>query len=153
MTDADDITSLQAQLAAHRRTLVLLLRQLANLGADHAPPGVHNGIAQARAAIARLKAALRAAGVAVEDQASDEATPDKEAGAASVPARTVNIHGDQVAGDKIGGDKVMGDKHIHNYPQPRPIIDPTQAQQQLNRLPLDQIPDLAPLPQSPEGGL
>ena len=58
-TDADDITSLQELLAAQRRTLAVLLRQLATLGADHAPPGVHNGINEARAEIARLKAALR----------------------------------------------------------------------------------------------
>jgi hypothetical protein len=47
MTNADDTTSLQEQLAAHRRTLAVYLRQLASLGADHAPPGVHNGIAEA----------------------------------------------------------------------------------------------------------
>jgi hypothetical protein len=63
----DDITSLQEQLAAHRRTLAVYLRQLANLGVEHAPPSVHNGIVEARREIARLKAALRDAGVAVVD--------------------------------------------------------------------------------------
>src|SRR5262245_24289628 len=71
MTDADDITSLQELLAAQRRTLAVYRHQLANLGADHAPPGVHNGIVDARAEIARLKAALRDLGAAVEDQAGD----------------------------------------------------------------------------------
>jgi ribosomal protein L29 len=62
MTEAGT-TSLQEQLAAHRRTLAVLRRQLANLGADHSPPGVVGGIAEARREIARLKAALRAAGL------------------------------------------------------------------------------------------
>ena len=79
MTDADDTTNLKDQIAAHRRTLAILLRQLANLGADYAPPGVHNGIAEARAAIARLKAVLRAQGVAVDDHAGDLAAPNEEA--------------------------------------------------------------------------
>jgi hypothetical protein len=78
MTDADHITSLQDLLAAQRRTLAVLLRQLANLGADHAPPGVHNGIAEARSEIARLKIALRDAGVEVEDQVSDVAVPGSD---------------------------------------------------------------------------
>jgi hypothetical protein len=89
MTDADDTTSLQDLLAAHRCTLAVLLRQLANLGADHAPPGVHNGIAQARGEIARLKAALRDAGVAVEEQAGDVAVAGEGAGAMDAPARGV----------------------------------------------------------------
>ena len=79
MTDADDTASLQEQLAAHRRTLAILLRQLANLGADHAPPGVHNGIAEARAAIARLKADLCTRGELAGDQAGDLAAPDEMA--------------------------------------------------------------------------
>jgi formylglycine-generating enzyme required for sulfatase activity len=86
MTDADNTTYLQELLAAHRRTLAVLLRQLANLGADYAPPGVHNGIAEARAEIARLKTALRAAGVAVEDQVGDVATSDEAAKPAAGPA-------------------------------------------------------------------
>jgi hypothetical protein len=87
MTDAEEITSLQEQLAAHRATLAVLLRQLASLGSDYAPPGVHHGIAEARAAIERLKAALRAAGLAVDDQAGDEATADEAAAPVGAPAR------------------------------------------------------------------
>jgi hypothetical protein len=201
MTDADDIKSLQEQLAAHRATLAVLLRQRADLGADHAPPGVHNGITQARAEIARLKAALRDAGVAVEDQAGDVATLDEVAGPVGAPARGVrqtieggdhNIQavdstvtatsigrdqlnaqgsqgfvnrptgpvsqhfGDQTTINSDGGDVAQGnlDKrqgtfiagNVYNYPQPRLAIDPTQAQQLLDRLPLDAIPDPAPLP-------
>jgi len=71
MIDDDEKISFQARLGAHRVTLAILLRQLASLGADYAPPGIHNGIAEARAAIARLKAHLRASDVAVEDLADD----------------------------------------------------------------------------------
>jgi hypothetical protein len=85
MTDADKTTSLQEQLAAHRATLTVYLRQLASLGADHAPPGLHNGINDARAGIAHCKTALRAAGVVVDDhsvdttQAAQENEPTAEA--------------------------------------------------------------------------
>jgi hypothetical protein len=75
MADAADMTSLQEQLAAHRRTLAVYLRQLANLGANNAPLGIHNGIAEARAQIVHLKAQLRAAGVAVDDDPQDMAMP------------------------------------------------------------------------------
>src|SRR5882672_6930427 len=78
MTAAEETMRLQEQLAAHRATLAILLRQLASLGADHAPPGVHNGIAEARSEIARLKATLRAAGVVIEDEIGDVAPPDAE---------------------------------------------------------------------------
>jgi len=140
MADADDMSSLQAQLAAHRQRLAILLRQVAIHGAAYAPPAQISDIAQARAEIARLKAALRNVGVEVEDQAGDEATPDEVARAQSAPAiaspyaaRDVNIATNQT---------------IFNvsHPQSRPTIDPAQAQQQLDALPLDQIPDPAPLP-------
>ena len=72
MTDADDTTSLQDLLAAHRRTLAVLLRQVAIHGTANAPPAQISSIAEARREIARLKAALRDAGVAVEDQVGDE---------------------------------------------------------------------------------
>jgi hypothetical protein len=55
------------------------------------------------------------------------------------------VYGDKVGGDKVGGDKVMGDKHTHHY-APLPTIDPAEAQALLDRLPLDVIPDPAPLP-------
>src|SRR5690242_10493346 len=75
MSDAEEVDQLQQQLAMHRRTLAVYLRQLANLGADYAPPGVHNGIADARAEIARLKVDLRNKGVAVDDQTNDIMSP------------------------------------------------------------------------------
>jgi tetratricopeptide (TPR) repeat protein len=167
----DDTTSLLDQLAAHRRTLAVYLRQLASLGANHAPPGVHNGIAEARAAIARLKAQLRAVDAAVDDDPQDVATPDEAITPVDAPTRgirqtieggdhniqavdstvRVNQFRDHVAGDKIGGDKVMGDKHVyHPSPPPRPAIDLDQAQQLLASMPLDTIPDPAALP-TPHG--
>jgi hypothetical protein len=85
MIDADDITSLQKQLAAHRATLVVLLRQVATHTEAYAPPAQISGIAEARREIARLKAALRAAGVVVEDQADDEAAPDEVAVSTGAP--------------------------------------------------------------------
>ncbi len=68
--------SLLRQLSAHRATLQTLLAQRAGLGMLHAPPGVHAGIAQARAAIAQLKADLRVRGVGVDDEPGDGAGPE-----------------------------------------------------------------------------
>ena len=76
MPDSMELQNLLRELAAHRATLAIVLQQRANLGADHAPPGVHHAIADARAAIARLKAALRDAGVTVEDQHNDTEPDD-----------------------------------------------------------------------------
>jgi hypothetical protein len=68
-----EIANQQQRLTAHRATLAVLLRQLASLGADHAPPGVHNGIIEARAGIAHCTATLRSWGIEVEDHPDDEA--------------------------------------------------------------------------------
>jgi tetratricopeptide (TPR) repeat protein len=148
MSDTDNTTSLKDQLAAHRRTLAVYLRQLANLGADHAPPGVHNGIDKARAEIARLKAALRAAGVAVEDEIGDLATPDAEtlppAPAHSGPA-SVNISGGQIIGAAVGANYGSITTNYHAAPAPS-SIDPEQAHALLDRLPLDHVPNPTPLP-------
>jgi hypothetical protein len=53
MTGADDITNLQEQLAAHRRTLAHLLTQRAYFDAGLVPSHVAHGIAEARSEIAR----------------------------------------------------------------------------------------------------
>jgi tetratricopeptide (TPR) repeat protein len=103
------------------------------------PPAQISGIAEARAQIALLKAQLRTAGVAVDDQAGDEVTPE-EIAQAGAPARgvrqtiegghhniqavdstvTVNQFGDHIVGDKFIGDKIMGDKfEQHHYYPPR----------------------------------
>lgn len=75
MPNQDDIVAQQALLQAHRRTLAVLLEQEAKLGAAYAPPAIANGIAEARAAIARAKRALRDWGAAVDDLPDDDAPP------------------------------------------------------------------------------
>ena len=72
----DDLLAL---LAAHRRTLAIYLRQLANLGANNTSPGIYHGIDDARVAIAQLKSELRAAGVEVDNQINDEETAEERA--------------------------------------------------------------------------
>jgi NACHT domain len=62
----------------YRRTLAHLLQQAALYGgAPFAPPQTANGIAEARAQIARIKAVLREGGVKVEDEPNDEAPNDE----------------------------------------------------------------------------
>jgi hypothetical protein len=165
--DAETIDQQRALLATHRRTLAHLLQQAARYGGEvFAPPQTANGIEEARAAIARIKAALREAGAVVEDEPGDVAAASEETRAGAPPTGvlgrvdvsgqvTGNVvgtnygsvtyqGGDQVAGDKFTGDKVLGDKYeIHNHPQPHPAIDPDQAQALLDALPLDTIPDPA----------
>ena len=60
-------------LASHRRTLALYLKQQAQLGSAYAPPGVGNGVREARDAIKRVKATLREWGQAVDDHPDDVA--------------------------------------------------------------------------------
>ena len=74
MTNADDTNALVEQLVAHRATLAVLLSQLATHTHAYAPPALLTSMAEARAEIARLKAQLRAAGVAVDDAPGDEPT-------------------------------------------------------------------------------
>ncbi len=76
---SDVIANQWAQLDAHRQTLAINLTQLAILGTGYAPPGVHNGIIEARAAIQHIKAWLRAQGKLVDDAPDDEPTPQETA--------------------------------------------------------------------------
>ena len=151
MTD-DDTTSLQEQLVAHRRTLATLLRQVATHTAAYAPPAQISGIVEARREIARLKAALRNAGVVIEDQAGDEATAEGEARAQRAPGAAVSIGRDQInAQDSQGfinqaSGPITQNFGTHHHHQPRPPIDLAQAQRLLDLLPLDQIPAPAQLP-------
>jgi hypothetical protein len=71
MPTQDDIANQQHFLAAHRATLAHYLRQRAQLGTAHEPPGVANGIAEARASIVRCKATLRSWGIDVLDHPDD----------------------------------------------------------------------------------
>jgi hypothetical protein len=101
--DQEAITHQLTLLAQYRRTLAHLLQQAAQYGDEvFAPPQTANGIAEARAAVLRIKADLREGDVEVEDAPSDEAPPQTE------PVQQAG--GDVVMGDKIGGDKVMGNK-------------------------------------------
>ena len=132
MADPESISTQHILLQQHRQTLAIYLRQLASLGANHAPPVVHNGIAEARAAIAAIKAWLREQGEHIDDAPGDNPMPE-ETIQADRPARPISqsvvggdrniqaidstvvstfFSGDQVAGDKVGGDKVMGDKFV-----------------------------------------
>ena len=113
---------LLAQLATHRRTLAHLLGERAKFSAGFVPAHLANGIADARAAIAQLKAQLRAAAIAVDDEPNDEATPAETAAAAAPPMAlgsiTVANYGDHVAGDSFIGDKIMGNKYETYYTVP-----------------------------------
>ena len=71
---------LLAQLAAHRHTLAQQLTQRAYFGAGSVPPHIDHTIAEAREAIARIKAALRGVGVGVDDAPNDDASFDTEPG-------------------------------------------------------------------------
>src|SRR5258707_196771 len=72
MLDEDTIEQQQALLTIHRRTLAHLMEQAAQYGGEvFAPPPTANGITQAREEIRRIKAALRAGGVVVEDEPND----------------------------------------------------------------------------------
>lgn len=70
-----DIEEERQQLQAHRGTLAISLRQLAQLGEAFAPPGVFHNIRTAREGIARCKATLRGWGVLVTDNPDDEDIP------------------------------------------------------------------------------
>ncbi|WP_161569202.1 CHAT domain-containing protein [Candidatus Oscillochloris fontis] len=68
---SEAITHQHTLLATHRRTLGHYLQQLAVFGTAYAPPHIMHGATEARAGIARAKAALRALGVMVEDLPDD----------------------------------------------------------------------------------
>lgn len=75
MPDQTTIDEYLGLLRSHRRTLHQLLKQEALSGEAFVPPAVANGIEDARAEIARVKAALRGWGVAVDDEPADTPTP------------------------------------------------------------------------------
>ncbi len=78
-------------LAVHRRTLAHLLQQAAQYGGEvFAPPQTANGIAQARAEIERIKAALREGGVPVEDERNEKTPPATPPAAAEAERKSVD---------------------------------------------------------------
>jgi hypothetical protein len=114
MIDDEETMRLQELLAAHRDTLAILLRQVAIHTEAYAPPAQLSGMADARAQIARLKAALRAAGVAVDDRPGDRATQD-DAGRPHVPtapARTQHVLLDTIPDDDAHIDGVAVGKAL-----------------------------------------
>lgn len=73
MANQEDIENQQNLLYAHRRTLTIYLEQRATLGSAYVPPGITNGIREAREEIRHIKATLRKWGVEVEDDPLDDA--------------------------------------------------------------------------------
>lgn len=72
MPSKEEIDRQQQRLAAHRNRLAHYLSQRAQFGTAYEPPGVANGIAEARKDIDRCKAILRGWGEVVEDYPDDE---------------------------------------------------------------------------------
>jgi hypothetical protein len=68
----EDIEAQQERLISYRRTLAHYLRQKADLGDAQIPPGIANGIADARENIHQIKSTLRSWGVEVGDHPDDE---------------------------------------------------------------------------------
>jgi hypothetical protein len=65
--DQETVTQQLALLATYRRTLAHLVEQAAQYGGEiFAPPQTANGIAEARAKVGQIKAALREGGVSSE---------------------------------------------------------------------------------------
>ena len=71
MPTQEEISHQQSLLTIHRRTLAHYLSQQATLGAAYIPPGVVNGIWEARNNIQRIKQILRAWNVSVQDHPDD----------------------------------------------------------------------------------
>ena len=72
MPSQEDIEAQQELLAAHRRTLTRYLKQAAQLGEVYTPPGVVEGIREARDNIKHIKNTLRTLGADFEDHPDDE---------------------------------------------------------------------------------
>jgi hypothetical protein len=75
-------------LATHRRTLAIYIKQQAAIGQAFSPPALVPGISEARDEIARIKGALRSAGVEVPDSPDDESHPMPPVIVAAGPGRT-----------------------------------------------------------------
>lgn len=94
MPSRDDITHQQTLLSTYRRNLGYYLKQQAALGEAYAPPGVLNGIMEARSNIQRIKQVLRGWGVAVEDLPDDgdeSAQPESSGSSQTTVAKAEKI--------------------------------------------------------------
>ena len=87
MLSQEEIAQQLELLAVHRRTLEVYLKQQGEIGHAYSPPALINGIDDARARIARIKQALRAAGVEVSDGPSDAPTQKLRAPTNLMPAQ------------------------------------------------------------------
>jgi tetratricopeptide (TPR) repeat protein len=106
MSDPQDIEQQQELLRSWRQTLVHQQRRRAMLGEAHTPPEVAHGIAEARAAIGRIKATLRGWGAAVDDHPDDEeaAAPELSralASLAALPLDRLPEHGSLPRGSRM----------------------------------------------------
>lgn len=68
----EDITEQEKLLQLYRQTLAHYLYQRASLGSSHIPPGIANGINEARDYIRHIKDTLRGWGVKVDNHPNDE---------------------------------------------------------------------------------
>jgi tetratricopeptide (TPR) repeat protein len=95
-----------ALLAQYRRTLAHLVAQAAQYGGEvFALPQTANGIAEARAAIGRIKLALRDAGVVVPDEPNDHWPPQREP-VRPLPPLTAALHQLRApSGDFVGRER------------------------------------------------
>ena len=118
MPTQDDIAQQQQLLATYRRNLAHELSRAAQYGGEpRAPLEVANGIAQARAEIARIKAVLRGWGGVVEDLPDDEELRTQAVGEpAQPPARDQPMKPAGIAADPCGTD------HQH-LPPPTAVPD------------------------------
>lgn len=76
MASTEEIAYQQGLLTINRRNLRLYLKQKTILGETYVPPGVVNGIYEAREDIRRIKQTLRSIGVFVEDLPEDRHLED-----------------------------------------------------------------------------
>lgn len=115
MPTQDDINSLQARLTSYRRTLGHYLRQRAMLSGPFEPPGIAAGIAEARHEIARLKDALHAWQVPVEDHPDDQS-----------PAESASARDDTYLLPTHPVQTSAGSNHRHGMPfcPSRPLVPP-----------------------------
>ncbi len=117
MPDADDTADLQEQLAAHRAHACRSAAPESQSRHQPSPPGVHNGIAEARPEIARLKAALRDAGVDVDNE--DQRRGGGGRGAQLAGAARV-AYGDSIGRDQNNAQGSQGYINRANTPNSSP---------------------------------
>lgn len=77
MASEEEIADQQQLLTTYRRTIARYLKQVAQLGEAHTPPGVFEGIRESRDNIHRIKIILRGWGVAVDQHPDDDESKDQ----------------------------------------------------------------------------